>query len=524
MYGKSAFGNPDGSRTEITDMMSEFIIFDKKYFSSGVASPDDLKTRVIVGAKGSGKTVYLRRMQANLKSNLSVYVNSIEQELPSTDLVVKFGQSFPEPEITEKWMYVWKLAILRSVISNILLNDEWNQEVTEADKELLLKYENKVFPKYNVPMGIYAEARNILLHYCTRNSFNGFAMRSEWDELEVIVGKILKTLPPIYFFVDSVDEEYAHAPMYWLRCQKGLFYRVMRLIREEVYGNKLHVVISIRDNVMASVCESEHRTRYVNNEEHVKILKWSYKTIKYFFEGKIANLKDCYFINEGYEKTIDNWLGINTLHNNYRNIDEPIIQYILRHTRLLPRDIVIVGNSLAQIKRIMIDSPDIDINVLIRQKISECAKTFGSELLQICANQIINNEMPKGAANREYSEVYTSIKEYKDSVSHLLKQVLLQANSDRLSWDQVKVLEDKARSVISENCKMFDVLWQNGGIGYIEEGPNGEREVFFNQEYPEFLLPKNKEEYVLRSCLIDAVGIVNKQWGAKPVIGGNLLE
>jgi hypothetical protein len=74
MYKGNDFGNPDGSRTEIADMMSEFTMFDRKYFSSGVASPDDLKTRVIVGAKGASKTVYLRRMQANLKLNSSIYV------------------------------------------------------------------------------------------------------------------------------------------------------------------------------------------------------------------------------------------------------------------------------------------------------------------------------------------------------------------------------------------------------------------------------------------------------------------
>ena len=38
MYKKNAFGNPDGSRTEITDMMSEFVLFEEKYFASGVAS------------------------------------------------------------------------------------------------------------------------------------------------------------------------------------------------------------------------------------------------------------------------------------------------------------------------------------------------------------------------------------------------------------------------------------------------------------------------------------------------------
>ena len=53
MYGSYAFGNPDGAKAEITDLMSEFIVFDKKYFSSGVASADDIVTRIIVGAKRS---------------------------------------------------------------------------------------------------------------------------------------------------------------------------------------------------------------------------------------------------------------------------------------------------------------------------------------------------------------------------------------------------------------------------------------------------------------------------------------
>lgn len=521
MYKENAFGNPDGSRTEIANMMSEFIVFDKKYFSSGVVSPDDLKTRVIVGAKGSGKTVYLRRMQANLKSNSAVYVNGIEQELPSTDLVVRFGQCFSEPEITEKWMYVWKFAILRSVVSNILKNNEWNQDVLEADKNRILEYENILFPHYNVPMTIYAEVRNILSHYSTRNMFNEYSEKREWDEIEIIIGSILKTLPPIYFFIDSVDEEYAHAPMYWLRCQKGLFYRVMRLLRKDIYGNKLHVVISIRDNVMASVCESEHHTRYIN-EEHVKILNWDYLTIQYFFESKIENLKNCYFINEGQEKNIYNWLGINTIHNNHRNLDEPIVQYILRHTRLLPRDIVIIGNSLAELKGIKDDSLDFDICKIIRRKVADCAKTFGNELLQICANQINNNEMPKGAAYRGFVEVYTSVKEYKESTSQSMKDILLQINSDKLSWEQIVSLQKEAKNILGENSRMFDVLWQNGGIGYIEEGPNGNTEVFFNEEYPEFLLPKGKGMYILRSCLIDAIGIHSSNWDLSPVIGGKL--
>lgn len=117
---------------------------------------------------------------------------------------------------------------------------------------------------------------------------------------------------------------------------------------------------------------------------------------------------------------------------------------------------------------------------------------------------------------------YTSIKEYKESTSQMMKEILMQINSDKLSWDQICDLDNQARKVLGENSKMLDVLWQNGGLGYLEEGPNGKEEVFFNEEYPEFLLPKRKKTYILRSCLIDAVGIHNTCWDSEPVIGGNI--
>ena len=520
MYRKNAFGNPDGSRTSIDDMMAQFVDFDERFFASGVATNDDLKTRVIVGAKGSGKTVYLRRMRAKLKQNDSVYICEIEQEVPATDLIIKFSQNFSENHVTEKWMYLWKFAIIRALISNILCNNEWNEGVSDEFRKRLLLYQEKQFlPSYSVPMGIYAEARRILTEYNTANLFNNFINNPLWDELDILISKILKDLPPIYFFIDSVDEEYAHAPMYWMRCQKGLFYRVMRLFRNETYGNKLHVVISIRDNVLASVYRSEHQTRYIN-EEHIKQLNWDYSAIKYFLDTKISSLKECYFINELGNKNLQTWLGISHIFNINRDIEEPLEQYILRHTRLLPRDIIIIGNSLAEIRNMKENNPDFDLERIIRKKVSIAAKGFGNELLQICANQIINNDMPKGAAQKEYSEVYTSIKEYNSSVTEKIKNILLEIESDKFSYEKLCELENKAKSVLGENERMFDILWQNGALGYLETGANGEEEIFFtDSEYMEFLLPKNKKVYVLRSCIIDALGMNNAKWDKKPVLG-----
>ena len=132
MYRKNAFGNPDGSRTEIDDMMAQFVDFDERFFPSGISTNEDYKTRVISGSKGSGKTVYLRRMGAKLKKNDSVFISEIEQEVPSTDLIIKFSQNFIEKHLTEKWMYLWRVAIIRSLVSNILLNDDWNDGVPDT--------------------------------------------------------------------------------------------------------------------------------------------------------------------------------------------------------------------------------------------------------------------------------------------------------------------------------------------------------------------------------------------------------
>ncbi len=48
--------------------------------------------------------------------------------------------------------------------------------------------------------------------------------------------------------------------MYWRRCQKGLFYQTMRLLRDHRLGGRLHLVICIREIVMSSV--------YVRNMRH----------------------------------------------------------------------------------------------------------------------------------------------------------------------------------------------------------------------------------------------------------------
>ena len=53
-----------------------------------------------------------------------------------------------------------------------------------------------------------------------------------WDDFEDLLGEAMRACPPVFFYLDGVDEEFSSAPLYWLQCQKGLFYEVMALLRE----------------------------------------------------------------------------------------------------------------------------------------------------------------------------------------------------------------------------------------------------------------------------------------------------
>ena len=69
----------------------------------------------------------------------------------------------------------------------------------------------------------------------------------------------------------------------------GVFYQVMRLLRDHKLGGRLHVVVCIRDIVMSSVYRSEHAPRYYN-EPHIRVLTWDRSSLLYLLGQKLQRL------------------------------------------------------------------------------------------------------------------------------------------------------------------------------------------------------------------------------------------
>ena len=503
------FGNPDGSRSDLQEVLDHFVSFDQTRFGSGLGIRfDDLSVRVIVGAKGSGKTVYLRRLQASASSNASRYADVIRQDLPTTANIVKFGQLFPSRDLTERWMQLWNCAITRSLVSHMLFAPELRARLSDQHRESILEHVPHPLPKLRTKVSVYSQLTDIIASFHTEHQYAKYFDHPGWAQLYEILAEAIRNLPPIYLFLDSVDEEYSRAPMFWMQCQKGLFYTAMRLLRDANMGSKLHVITSVRDHVLSAILRSEHRTRY-QGEPHIRLLTWDYDAADFFLRQKIDQMEDAYLLRPKAADPLERWLGTRAIENLGRGIEEPASQYLLRHTRLLARDVVILGNqlTLAALEAKQKRKDRIDAKTL-RRVVRRSAKAFGDEHVRICANQISSNLMPPEATRKDFADLYTGDTEYVRGVAEQLRRVIRHIGIDRFGRDDMKKASRYSRSVFGKSSDVLSVLWQNRLLGYTHRTADGRVEVFFSEENcDDFNIPLDKEEYVFHSCVIDSVGI-----------------
>ena len=231
------FGNPDGSRASIENVLEDFVDFRGNPAFGALATPaDDATGRVIVGRLGAGKTVYLRRLRSFQARQESVYADHPQQNLPSTEAIVKACQWFPERFLTEKWMQLWSRAILSSLATHLLTHPDLRHHVGHDQAESIRRDYGSLLGEFRRPRSIYTELRTIINGQNSARQLTAYLDQSAWDDLEDVLAEVLRTCPPVFFYLDAVDEEFSHAPMYWLRCQKGLFYQVMRFLRTPGWG------------------------------------------------------------------------------------------------------------------------------------------------------------------------------------------------------------------------------------------------------------------------------------------------
>jgi hypothetical protein len=500
------FGNPDGSRADIEDLIHEFVDFGGNPAYGHLATrANDSMVRVIVGKLGSGKTVYLRRLQDFQSRQDSVYADMPQQSLPKTEVVVKACQWFSDRVLVEKWMQIWERAIMRSLASHLLCHPELRHQVHDEQATELRQSYGRLLDEFRRPRNIYSQVRDIINERQTAHQLSTYLDDPLWDDLEDLLGEIVGQCRPIYFYLDALDEEFSHAPMYWLRCQEGLFYQVMRMLRDHKLGGRLHIVVCIRDIVMSSVYRSEHAPRYYN-EPHIRVLTWDRTSLLYLLQKKLQRLPPSLLMHRAATgpPTIGDWLGVSGPWPGPDG-DETIEDYLLSHTRLIPRDIISLGNELNEevLRQKQAGRAGLPTDVL-QAVVQRCAKRFGDSQLAQCANQISSDLMPKGAALHDYSELFTSTQAYISGVQEDVRSFVRLIGVDRFSRADLEALQEVADLHFGQATDLASVLWQNGLLGYTDE--SGRRRFYSMGDVEQFHFPPDVSTYVLHPCLVHTVG------------------
>lgn len=550
------FGTPEGARADIEELSSNrFISFGGNVAKFGaLAIPsDDMTARVFVGRKGAGKTVYLRRAQTYARDQVQLFADDIQQELPSTTQIYNVNRRFAPAVLTQVWMLIWRVAVLRSLYSYLAFEPHLAKAGTPEFRSRMKQDYGKWLPTQPDPMPIYSQVKALMrIHAETSGEeLHRYLDHEDWDAIEKRLQKQLAASPPVCFYLDAVDEEFRHAPMHWLMCQKGLFYQVMRFLRGEL-GGRLHIVISIRDLVYSSVMQTEHMTRYIE-EAHIRLLEWNYESISYLLQAKVGQLdRNLYLGGQDARTPLGEWLGMEEIENPKRRVREAIETYLLRHTRLIPRDIVIMLNSLhleasaAKQEGRPLREKD------VRRVVSESARLFGMEQVAIAGNQLAISDLPTEAVEHDFVNLYTgehpgglteewdmapgiefvadqrryvyrghdvydgddavlqASAAYQRGIVDQLVRLIQDIKVDRFSNEEFREVFELAETYFPQ-ARALSVLWQNGLLGYTEGAVNDGDPVFYSATHSDPLdIPVDKPGYLLHPCLIDALGIKSR--------------
>ncbi|MBM2615779.1 hypothetical protein JIG36_09450 [Actinoplanes sp. LDG1-06] len=304
-------------------------------------------------------------------------------------------QLFEARDLAEIWRLAWSRAITRTAVAHILLRPGLSRRVDPATARALKQYGTLV-PLRRTPGTVYSHLAELLWDNDTRQQLTGYLRDGAWTDVNHYLREASPALPPMAFYVDGMDEFFEAAPSYWLPCQEGLFHAVMQWLRDPAIGGRLHVVVAIRDVVLSSILRGEMAGKF-RGDPHLRVLDWDAGSLTYLLDRKIEKLDERYLARpDSAGDPVERWLGLSDIDNVARGTSERMPDYLLRHIRLVPRDLVELGNSLCAAVREAKEDRQVPSPEVIRGTIAAKARTFGAEQIQQCANQISADMAPAG--------------------------------------------------------------------------------------------------------------------------------
>lgn len=398
--GRDNFGDPDGA----LDMARGEEHFSNLFVNTQAIRSfleRDPEYHVIVGSKGTGKSLLLFRKKLHIIKNRSVLFapSSPRTVFTPTLKYAASGKWVPHWPLTDKhgaalheqWGQLWHWALLVTTLS---LWRQHNDQLTSRIDELLQDWRD------DNPFDLVAGYLSRLEagHERVRGQF----VLPDPGDLHRFMLENVHDLPPTYLFLDNQDEHFVENPDFWTASGFGAF-RAMRTIHRESNG-RIHIFLTLRPEVTWEMQRSAHFPQWSSDFFY---LHWTDRELLELFAARASRLKRSLLASPDASDPLGQFLGEDLYDPDRRQymMTVPLVapkkassvraaDYLLRHTLRRPREIVILGNAI--IERRAIDENRDSVEV-IRHAVDEAAsRVIAKPYLGEIKHRWPWNDLPRG--------------------------------------------------------------------------------------------------------------------------------
>jgi hypothetical protein len=522
------FGAPDAATADLDldQLWEQYVNID------GTLTPtrEAAIPRVVFGRKGSGKSHYLRALNALKARDPSVLAYGPSTDPPPHDWVIRLSMAL-QREAIPTWEMFWQKAILASAATTLLSR---SHDATDPRTEQLALATRQVLGIKQLPVGPlspFGAARHILTRSGSLEQFQAILGRPQWQEVEDGLATLVTAAPPLYFFLDNLDAVDSFAPRPWHSCQRGLLEAVLHLA-EDPRWRRIHTVVALKDTVVQALLNSVHGQKYVHSP-WLHRLEWSAEQSQEFMRRKIGKLDSLWYAALTPPASAAEWLGRDVILNDVRHMDEQIEAYLLRHTLLLPRDVVEMGNCICEAiekahTRGRVHLTDDEVRAAVNRAAIQIGKTgvYGAGIE--VARRLMPSEAPLHGVSGAYGVTDVDEIDTDGGMTRAISEeyaMVLTLGVKAIKRDRFGVAAlDNLHTVVRQKLphkeaqeEATGALWRLGMIGVIEgQLESGQAHFYGHSEHDSWLLP-DAERFALHPSMIDYAGAESIRAVGEPV-------
>lgn len=408
---------------------------------------------------------------------------------PETAGIVTFSKAlkaFPGGRRAEAWEQLWRLATFRAIATHMicgirfqLIEDEVNAIRPLVDH----------FQKTEVPIGVSVSLSHICSQISTRNEFKEKVNSPDFHSAVNAIVEILRRTDPFYILLDVSDEVLDNAPVAWSECLQGLLFFVLGS-KSDTNFERVRIVATSTARVHRAAMRQPRYSNYTGRAD-VLHLKWFPADARGFLNAKIAELPDELVIIpqiDDPKRLAKKWLGVASLKNRSSGRQEKVLDYLIRHTRCTPRQLIILGNQISILVRNAKSTSkkrvaSADISRLVHSYVPEFAKNMMMDLSSELVLRGIAQDFDRSPMN-----VYEGSNEDIVGSSQNLEKFFQRLAKTGLHLSQLKnEIETHITNGDSESVEILNLLWQRHffGLEIVQRGRRSKTMNYANdQEFP----------------------------------------